>query len=77
MAQARRAARARKGGTSGRIAGLLAELRSMGSERDRAGMARYGIDVENAFGVSVYELRRTAKRLGTDHRLARALLGDG
>ncbi|HYD42361.1 MAG TPA: DNA alkylation repair protein [Anaeromyxobacter sp.] len=60
-----------------RVAKLLDELRAMGSERDRAGMARYGINVENAFGVSVYELRRIAKRLGTDHGLALALWETG
>ena len=35
----------------------------MGSARDRAGIARYGINVENAIGVTVYELRKIAKRL--------------
>jgi len=45
----------------------------MGSEKNRAGMARYGINVDNAFGVSVYELRKIAKRLGRDHDLALAL----
>jgi 3-methyladenine DNA glycosylase AlkD len=56
---------------------ILAELRGLGSERDRAGMARYGINVENAFGVSIYELRKVAKRLGTDHELALALWATG
>ncbi|MBI5547433.1 MAG: DNA alkylation repair protein [Deltaproteobacteria bacterium] len=60
-----------------RVPAILAELRGMGSERDRAGMARYGINVENAFGVSVYELRKVAKRLGTDHDLALALWATG
>jgi 3-methyladenine DNA glycosylase AlkD len=60
-----------------RVAELLAELRSLGSERDRAGMARYGINVKDAFGVSVFELRRIAKRLGTDHELALALWATG
>jgi 3-methyladenine DNA glycosylase AlkD len=60
-----------------RVPAILAELRGMGSERDRAGMARYGINVENAFGVSVYELRKIAKRLGTDHDLALALWATG
>jgi 3-methyladenine DNA glycosylase AlkD len=60
-----------------RIEAILAELRPLGSERDRAGMARYGINVENAFGVSIYELRRVAKRLGTDHALALALWETG
>jgi 3-methyladenine DNA glycosylase AlkD len=56
-----------------RVVAVLAELRAMGSERNRAGMARYGINVDNAFGVSVCELRKVAKRLGTDHELALAL----
>lgn len=63
--------------TDMRVPTLLAELRSLGSEKDRAGMALYGIDVENAFGVSIYELRKVAKRLGTDHGLALALWATG
>jgi 3-methyladenine DNA glycosylase AlkD len=59
------------------VRAILAELRALGSAKDRAGMARYGINVENAFGVSIYELRRVAKRLGTDHRLAAALWATG
>lgn len=60
-----------------RVASLLDELRSMGSARDRAGMARYGINVADAFGVSVYELRKVAKRLGTDQPLSLALWKTG
>ena len=60
-----------------RVDAILAELRAMGSERNRAGMARYGINVDNAFGVSVYELRKMGKRLGTDHDLALALWATG
>jgi 3-methyladenine DNA glycosylase AlkD len=60
-----------------RAAPLLAELRAMGSEKDRAGMARYGINVENAFGVSIRELRKVAKRVGRDHELALALWTTG
>lgn len=59
------------------IRALLAELRALGSAANRAGMARYGINVERAFGVSIYELRRVAKRLGTSHQLARALWATG
>jgi 3-methyladenine DNA glycosylase AlkD len=59
------------------VADILAELRSMGSEKNRSGMARYGIKVENAFGVSVYQLRKIAKRLGNDHALALALWATG
>jgi 3-methyladenine DNA glycosylase AlkD len=59
------------------VRAILAELRALGSAKDRAGMARYGINVENAFGVSVYQLRKVAKRLGTNHRLALALWATG
>ncbi len=53
------------------------ELASQASEESRAGMARYGINVGHAFGVSVYELRRMAKGLGRDHELALALWDTG
>jgi 3-methyladenine DNA glycosylase AlkD len=60
-----------------RVVGILAELRALGSAKDRAGMARYGINVDDAFGVSIYELRKVAKHLGTDHELALALWATG
>jgi 3-methyladenine DNA glycosylase AlkD len=56
---------------------LVAELRTMGSEPDRAGMARFGINVEKAFGVSVNALRAVAKRFPPDHALALALWETG
>ena len=52
--------------TAKQVSAILADLWGLGSERDRAGMARYGINVENACGVSIYDLRKIAKRLGTD-----------
>ncbi len=64
-------------GTKKQVDELLAELRAMGSAKNRAGMARYGIEVRNAFGVSVNELRKVARRLGTDHELALALWATG
>ena len=59
------------------VGGIIEELRGMGSEADREGMARYGINTAYAFGVSVYELRRMATRIGTDHGLALALWDTG
>jgi 3-methyladenine DNA glycosylase AlkD len=56
---------------------VLAGLAPLGSEEARAGMARYGIAVGDAFGVSVYQLRRVAKGLGRDHDLALALWATG
>ena len=60
-----------------RVAVLLGELAAKGSEEDRAGMARYGIRVDDAFGVSLWELRRMAKPLRRDHELALALWATG
>jgi 3-methyladenine DNA glycosylase AlkD len=60
-----------------RLDDVMGELAGKGSQRDRAGMERYGINVQNAYGVSVYELRRVAKRLGRDHELALALWRTG
>lgn len=65
------------GEAAARAAAVLRELAPLGSEEARAGMARYGIRTEHAYGVSVYELRRVAKRLGRDHELALALWETG
>ena len=69
------------GGAAGdagrRCASVLARLEAMGSESNREGMARYGINTANAFGVSVYVLRALAKELGTDHELALRLWATG
>jgi 3-methyladenine DNA glycosylase AlkD len=62
---------------AGRADEVLARLAPLGGEEARAGMARYGIRTEDAFGVSVYELRRVAKDLGRDHDLALALWATG
>ena len=36
-------------------------------------MARYGINLENTYGISSYKLRRLAKEMGKDHALAQQL----
>jgi 3-methyladenine DNA glycosylase AlkD len=56
---------------------IVAEIRALGSERNRAGMARYGINTSRAFGVSMSALAPIAKRHGRDHALALALWGTG
>ncbi len=63
--------------TAERLAGVMADITGKGSEEARQGMRRYGINVEHAVGVSVYELRRIAKAVGTDHDLALALWETG
>ena len=62
---------------SRQAADLLSELHALGSEASRAGMARYGINVERASGVPVRTLRTLARRIGTDHELALALWATG
>jgi 3-methyladenine DNA glycosylase AlkD len=49
---------------------ILKELESSGNQRDREGMGRFGINVENAYGVSIHKLRKMAKPIGKDHALA-------
>jgi 3-methyladenine DNA glycosylase AlkD len=56
---------------------ILARLRSMGSENDRQGMARFGINTEHALGISIYELRKVAREIGTNHELALQLWATG
>ena len=63
--------------TRERLTAVMDELAAQASDESGAGMARYGINVANAFGVSVYELRRMARVLGTDHELALALWQTG
>lgn len=60
-----------------RVAAILEELRALGSEKDRQGMARFGINVDNAFGIAVPVLRKIAKRFRGDHALAQALWATG
>jgi 3-methyladenine DNA glycosylase AlkD len=56
---------------------ILAELKSLGSEENRAGQARFGINTACAYGVSIANLRPLAKQLKRDHKLAAALWATG
>jgi 3-methyladenine DNA glycosylase AlkD len=67
----------RAGEAADRARAVLEQLEPLGSEQARAGMARCGIRTDDAFGVSVYELRRAARQLGRDHELALALWATG
>jgi len=52
-------------------------LKQNGSEHNRKGMARYGIKVDNAFGVSAPVIRSIAKEIGIKHELAKELWNCG
>ena len=52
------------------VAEALAQLEKKGSQKNVAGMARYGIGAKKAYGVSVSDIRALAKKIGRDHALA-------
>ena len=55
----------------------LAELSNRADPTRKPGMARVGIDVAHALGVSIPNVRAIAKRCGTDHDLALELWRTG
>jgi 3-methyladenine DNA glycosylase AlkD len=56
---------------------VLAWLKKTGSPKAAAGLSRYGLPTDRAFGVSVAALRAYAKAIGTDHALALKLWKTG
>jgi 3-methyladenine DNA glycosylase AlkD len=52
------------------IDGILIRLKKKGRPDQLNGMARYGIAIENRLGVSIPDLRKMAKELGKDHKIA-------
>ena len=56
---------------------VVAELKKLGTQRTRDGMARYAIPSEHAFGVPMATMQAVAKRLGRNHELALALWDTG
>jgi 3-methyladenine DNA glycosylase AlkD len=55
----------------------LAELKAKSTAKDRANLARFGIDARNALGVSMANIQKIAKSLGRSHELAQALWDTG
>jgi 3-methyladenine DNA glycosylase AlkD len=56
---------------------IIAHLRSLGTEENRAGMARYGINTTAALGISNAVLRPLGRALKRDHERALALWESG
>jgi 3-methyladenine DNA glycosylase AlkD len=52
---------------------VLDRMRGLAQPGGREGMARFDINADRALGVRIPDLRRLAKEVGTDHRLALAL----
>ena len=59
------------------VKNVLDELQSKAKPDQLAGMAKYGMTVERRLGVSVPDMRKLAKELGRDHRLALDLWRSG
>jgi len=56
---------------------ILKLLEAKSRPEQLEGMARYGINIERRLGVSIPELRKMAKDIGKDHRLALGLWKTG
>jgi 3-methyladenine DNA glycosylase AlkD len=56
---------------------VMNKLKALGSPENVAGMARFGIVVRNAYGVSAPALKKLAKQIGRDHALAQQLWRSG
>lgn len=63
--------------TDARCAHAVAALKARASEATRAGMARYAIPNDKAFGVSMRDVQSVARRYRYDHALAQALWQTG
>lgn len=56
---------------------IIQKIKSLANPANTEGMARYGINVANAYGVSLYTLREIGKEIGKDHELALQLWASG
>ncbi len=56
---------------------VLKQLKSLADPKAVAGMARFGINPEKTYGVSIPNLRKLAKEIGQDHHLAQQLWSSG
>jgi 3-methyladenine DNA glycosylase AlkD len=56
---------------------VLTRLRSLSNPKNKEGMARFGINTDQALGISLYALRPLAKEIGKNHELAEELWTSG
>lgn len=56
---------------------ILKQLKSLSNPEAVAGMARFGINPKNTYGVSIPVLRKMAKQIGKSHLLAEKLWDSG
>ena len=56
---------------------VIKKLKSLSNPKAVAGMARFGINPKNTYGVSIPNLRKMAKEIGKDHPLSQELWKSG
>ena len=56
---------------------IIQKLKSSANPEAVKGMARFGINPDNTYGVSVPNLRKMAREAGKDHALAQQLWDSG
>jgi 3-methyladenine DNA glycosylase AlkD len=56
---------------------IIDEIKRLGTPKSLDGMSRFGIQANNAFGVSIPQLRNLAKKTGTSHEVAQQLWKTG
>ncbi len=56
---------------------IVKKLKFLSDSKSVEGMARFGINPDNTYGVSIPNLRRMAKEIGKDHTLAQKLWASG
>ncbi len=56
---------------------IFEKLKVLSDPKAVEGMARFGINVKNTYGVSVFNLRKLASRIGKNHILAQRLWSSG
>lgn len=56
---------------------VMKRLKSLSNPKNVEGMARFGINPENTYGISIPALRKIAKEAGKNHSLAQKLWSSG
>lgn len=59
------------------VKSIVRELKSLSNPKAVEGMARFGINPQNTYGVSIPNLRKIAKKTGKNHKLAQQLWRTG
>ena len=56
---------------------IIKKLKSMANSKNVVGMAKFGINPKNTYGISIPNLRKLAKEIGNNHDMAQKLWASG